>query len=784
MYARSSVPRSFTRSRAFLRPPLFARGFAVQALISPPFKEADFFKEKNFVLWVIIKEMISMKKEKIVLNFIPPILVFFLVFGAYLITAPRHAPGYADSDEIITAIYTNGILHPPGYPLLNLFGKPFTFLPLGSIAFRVSIFNSLFGALTTVFIYLTSKRIIADLMESDSEDFKKKNINSQLLGIIPSFVAALSLGFSYLIWLYSIVPEKYSIFWFFLSAMVYLMICWHDEKKKEEKESNQKVKESKYPYIITFVFGLTLLAHQTVLFLVPAFLIFAWSIDKKIFYSVEAWMKVVGFFLLSMIPNLYLLLAASRNPIVQYGYPNDLLGLYRHLIRYYYGGNLNTEAVLKVSLATRFEQLPHYFSSLNVQFGIFITLIALAGAILLLKKNKKIGIFVILLFLSGGPFLAMYGYLDWKRLVFVNITIGMQERIYIFSALFLALGIGAAVYYFLHFLNKYKYPLVIMGIMVSLLIPISLFAGHFKTVDRHNYTLASDYIENMFKAIEPNSIFIVESDMNIFGSYYYLFAEHKRQDITLIRAKMNDREIVAFKQREPSLFSTNSKKYPIVLRDVINSNIDKKPIYISALPTYQQILELGLLGTPYYLIPKGLVFKISKEFNLPDKDPWDSLNIDGIKNIKSEDLPDYFQKNIIDLYAIARHATGVTYLNQGYYDLAKKELEEAQRLDPDYIITKQALSFVQKEKLSGSNPVLPSPRIISSYVRKAGEIRQDKTIRNQEKYFMIMNELYAASYLNPKDITVHQQLAGLFKEMGWTDEAREEQGRANVPERN
>ena len=54
-----------------------------------------------------------------------------------------------DSGELVTAVYLLGIPHPTGYPLYVLLGKLWTIVvPLGSIAFRMSLFSSACAAAT------------------------------------------------------------------------------------------------------------------------------------------------------------------------------------------------------------------------------------------------------------------------------------------------------------------------------------------------------------------------------------------------------------------------------------------------------------------------------------------------------------------------------------------------------------------------------------------------------------------------------------------------------------
>src|SRR4051812_34333959 len=58
--------------------------------------------------------------------------------------------GGGDSGELATVAYTLGIAHPPGYPLYTLFGKLFTTLPFGTVAWRVNLFSAVCGALASV----------------------------------------------------------------------------------------------------------------------------------------------------------------------------------------------------------------------------------------------------------------------------------------------------------------------------------------------------------------------------------------------------------------------------------------------------------------------------------------------------------------------------------------------------------------------------------------------------------------------------------------------------------
>src|SRR6185503_8880679 len=53
-----------------------------------------------------------------------------------------------DSGDLLAASATLGIPHPTGYPLFVLLGRLATFLPVGSIAFRINLVAALAGAVS------------------------------------------------------------------------------------------------------------------------------------------------------------------------------------------------------------------------------------------------------------------------------------------------------------------------------------------------------------------------------------------------------------------------------------------------------------------------------------------------------------------------------------------------------------------------------------------------------------------------------------------------------------
>ena len=98
--------------------------------------------------------------------------LFFLILipGFFYLSTLAPSMGYQDTLEFVDTSFALGIIHPAGLPTYNLIAKAITFLPMGSIAFRVNLFSTLLACMTLVVIYLLAIEIIKIyLPESSSE---------------------------------------------------------------------------------------------------------------------------------------------------------------------------------------------------------------------------------------------------------------------------------------------------------------------------------------------------------------------------------------------------------------------------------------------------------------------------------------------------------------------------------------------------------------------------------------------------------------------------------------
>lgn len=88
-----------------------------------------------------------------------------------------------DSSLFISASFSLGSAHPPGYPLYIMLGKLLTFLPFGNIAYKVNLLSAIFGALSCLMAFKTAMKLFGEPSGSKAATFAASAIS----GLVPVF---------------------------------------------------------------------------------------------------------------------------------------------------------------------------------------------------------------------------------------------------------------------------------------------------------------------------------------------------------------------------------------------------------------------------------------------------------------------------------------------------------------------------------------------------------------------------------------------------------------------
>jgi hypothetical protein len=146
------------------------------------------------------------------------LVAFGVPFAVYLLTmAPSitWAHDGADGGDLITAAYTLGVPHPPGYPTYCLLGWLFAHLPLRNVAWRLNFMSAVGAALAAL-------GLCAAIWEwlQGKQDTGSRHTAAGLC-------AAWGLSFVSVFWSQALIAEVYAINAAFVSLVLWLSIRVH-----------------------------------------------------------------------------------------------------------------------------------------------------------------------------------------------------------------------------------------------------------------------------------------------------------------------------------------------------------------------------------------------------------------------------------------------------------------------------------------------------------------------------------------------------------------------------
>ena len=185
--------------------------------------------------------------------------VFLLLILVYLWSMPGTVV-LEDDGFFVLAAYFNSITHPPGYPLFVMFSHLFTWLPVGSVAFRVHLASAFLGGLACVCLWYLARCLFEDR--------------------IYAYAAALGLGLSRTFWSQAIIAEVYT-----LNVLLFLLLfilALHCAAAKKEQQVF-------YCRWLAFIYGLALSNHWPLILLsTPALLVLMWPAREILIRNISS----------------------------------------------------------------------------------------------------------------------------------------------------------------------------------------------------------------------------------------------------------------------------------------------------------------------------------------------------------------------------------------------------------------------------------------------------------------------------------------------------------------
>lgn len=491
------------------------------------------------------------------------ISLFLLTFLVYLRTLAPGVYGF-DSAELATGVFTQGIVHPPGFPLYLLIGKLFTFLPFGDVAYRLNLMSAFFASLTAVLLYLT----IANVLENR----------------FAAWVATCLFAVSNYFWQMALIAEVYTPLTAFLAGDLLLLSLWCKTGRK------------RVLLAFAFLYGLTLSMHTSGILFAPAF---AWLILRTPHWKKSHW-PLVGvmfiLFLVGLTPNAYLSLRASASPAMDYSSS-------------YSGVDLTTLSGLWWMISGKawafliFGYAWHEIPGELIRFTTYLwrnylgigVILGAIGIVWLWRRSSAWTIGLLLAFITYSFFYANYRVID-KDTMFLPA--------YAVWAVFIAGGFTAVYNFIEQSLSKNPDDLWLMR-MVKILSIVFIALGlvlNWRWVDMSKVDNYALFAEEFMAVAAPQAVIIAPWSSAAVLEYYQV-TEGQRPDLLIFNSSLH---AVA---RYHELWQKGMSQAEIYERinaeevDFVNQYIHQRTIY-----TVEYNPELA---QKFEYLPEGSVFKLA-----------------------------------------------------------------------------------------------------------------------------------------------------------------------------
>ncbi len=570
-------------------------------------------------------------------------LAFFIPFLVYLFTACSSV-SFFDSGELISSSFTLGISHPPGYPLYIMLSHPFRYLPLGNGAFKVVLFSSVMGALCCFIAYKITLCILDDLE------------NKELLALI----ASLSFAFTYTVWSQSVVAEVYCLSTFIMGLSIFFLLKYLKEPI------------TKYLYLVSFLFGISITAHYTSLVIFPIMFFFFLKKNKGLLTDFKVISACLSFFLFGLSTLLYLPFRAWQINALTWGDPSNLAQFLWLILRKGYAVpgpertfSLFIEQIKSFNLYREFGILPLFF----VIFGFVSSFRKFTGYLVVAL--------IVILVLNVG--VVIYGNP-------IEENIFLLESFHTPGYLILSVFIAVAVNELHLFLIRFKVKRLLFFVIFLVVIPASSFALNFYSNNWYNYHISYDYGKNVLKSCKPNSVLFTWGDSGAFPLWYLQYVEKYRTDVVLLHCPhldaywyWNDKLSIVEKDRLYSMWETSAGPENMV-RFIIRELYGKRPLHID----YSTKYSINLPGLYFY--PDGFVYTFSEDFVKAKKDNFDYAVFRGLNDFN--ELKDLDTEKAISIYAFCLYDVGVSLVmnnDSSGRELVKKAVELLPSLKPQAI---------------------------------------------------------------------------------------------------
>ncbi len=582
-----------------------------------------------------------------------PYVIFFLTFITYLFTTIPNIY-WRDASEFQAIGFLLDIAHPSGSPLYAMTAKLFTFIPLGSIGFKVTLLSAFFGASISVILYLILQTILTALAKDKDSILR----SSQTLIAWISLTTALLFSFSNALWENSNVSEVYTFQNFFTGLFIFIFIRFSHNIFASKSKTNQ----FKTFCTLSLLYGLSLGSHSILILYLPFLLILVYYIWVKVesLPMRKTYAFLSFFFLIGFSHYLYLPIRSTQNPFYDWGDPETFYRLMAHV-----SDRKDASYHFSFPVDAIPAQLKLYSSFFIDNFSILGVILGSIGFFYLLR-NKEIKMLTVLALFFIPPFLF---FIRWWG----------DDAAYLPNFFIFAILIGIGIWSLQEIIkvgfavpSKRKGYLTLFWGLLGVQFLFLIF-DHATENNKARYWSPREIFKSVLSNLPPNSV--VFSSFTTFPSIYFQQVEGYRPDISIF-------SVSSFKV--PDLFlKIDESKYinidiPVVPANQLGSefltrNIEKHPIYWEP-----NLIDNSLVEK--YLSPESFLFRVNR-----DPIELDNEAINSYLTALSKQV--HFKNDVVDqeerkFYALIMGGQGAFFFQRGAYEIARRHFELAVGLRP------------------------------------------------------------------------------------------------------
>jgi tetratricopeptide (TPR) repeat protein len=675
----------------------------------------------------------------------PAIVVFIVSFFVYIKTLCPTVFVEGTGENIVCA-WTLGVPHPPGFPLFCILAKLFSILvPVQSIAYRVNLFSAIIGAVAVTILY---------------QIFLLTGMNRLL-----ATCAGLTFGFSMTFWRQATIAEVYTLSIMLMMIQIGLLIRWREEfiryyqklsyKQNKHKAENKKKRKKTHKYKISFrqhdklilwlgfTFGLGLTVHYMHVLLIPAYIYFICSYDRKFFMRLPLLISGLTVILLGFSIHIYTPVSSLNNPPMDWGNPENLRNWWHYFTAAQYQGRMFNLPFVDVV-----NNLSRFFLNAITELRLLGAIFAALGSVYLFRRDRSLFWMTVLIFCV---------FMIWA----VNYDVPWEIEVYYLTpVMVMAIWIGFGLKWLFKRLNS-VIILNKLGLIV-VLIPIFTLFSNFQKNDLSKQTFILDYSRDILDDIEENSVIILPSTNPCFTLMYLAQTNPKASSLDML-----------------SRIAEGVTPVEHAVNPVWDRQAIPEPRYISqslskgkAVYTVDRQSEKFLAGIAQ--IPWGCVYRLVP---VEEKEKWMELAPDPSSQSRRFKVEDQhfnygLEHNLIACYCLLVQADYAW--EKGNHIGADKLYEEVQVLGKDLpaISGKIGLRYVYQGRKD----------LAISIYQNALDEQEDEVLRNRlGALYGRKNLLKKAKYeferaiqLKPDFAEAHANLASVYGRQGLINEAIKE----------